>query len=154
MQALERLRDISLKGQFRKGVNNDSVSRDIERIEIREPDKTFPELREEVLRLYQDQELKRTRVRPVGYSEGLHESVMAGQVLTNHDSQVQAILESQKATNQHLEMLPADDGVDNDNLEELPPPVHPVTPRRSSRTTRGQHSNPFKEPRSVIGQEL
>ena len=58
LQALERLRDISLKGQFRKGVNNDSVSRDIERIEIREPDKTFPELREEVLRLYQDQELK------------------------------------------------------------------------------------------------
>ena len=105
LQALERLRDISLKGQFRKGVNNDSVSRDIERIEIREPDKTFPELREEVLRLYQDQELKRTRVRQVGHSGGLHESVMAEQVLTNHDSQVQAILESQRATNQHLEKL-------------------------------------------------
>ena len=52
------------------------------------------------------------------------------------------------------EMLPVDDGVDNDNLEELPPPVNPVTPRRSSRATRGQHSNPFNEPRSVIGQEL
>ena len=52
------------------------------------------------------------------------------------------------------EMLPVDEGVDNDNLEELPPPVHPVTPRRSSRTTRGQHSNPFNKPHSVNGQEL
>ena len=53
-QALARLRNVSLKGQFRKGAGNEAVTRDIERIEIGGPGKSFNDLREEVLRLYQD----------------------------------------------------------------------------------------------------
>ena len=71
--ALKQLKDISLKGQFGKGAGSDAVLRDIERIEIRDPNVTFTDLREEILRLYQNQESKRagTKVRSVEYTDDL-----------------------------------------------------------------------------------
>ena len=102
-QALARLRDVSLKGQFRKGAGNEAVTRDIERIEIHEPGKSFNDLREEVLRLYQDSEHKRssalvqqTEVEGLDLIEPNVRQV--GLNVSQSDSKMQAILDNQKTT--------------------------------------------------------
>ena len=109
--ALKQLKDISLKGQFGKGAGSDAVLRDIERIEIRDPNITFTDLREEILRLYQNQEPKRagTKVRSIEYTDDLsgQMSVSANSVPVSLpvDPNVQVLMETQKATKVRLDKL-------------------------------------------------
>ena len=64
--ALQRLRDLTLKGQFKKGVGDAMVLKDLERMEIRDPGQSFASMREEILRLYPGLENVKVKVRSVG----------------------------------------------------------------------------------------
>ena len=112
--ALVRLRDMTLKGQFKKGVGNGQVLKDLERMDIRDPDQTFADMREEILRLYADQEIpKRTPVRNIQVPEqpfstsDTTPAVQFQQVQASDkpDPTVQAFLESQRETNRRLDKL-------------------------------------------------
>ena len=64
--ALQRLRDLTLKGQFKKGVGDAMVLKNLERMEIRDPGQSFASMREEILRLYPGLENVKVKVRSVG----------------------------------------------------------------------------------------
>ena len=97
-QALVRLRDLTLTGQFKKGVIDRDVSRDIERLEIREPNQPFTTLRDEILRLYQDREiLRRTKVRGLEFvpeqTEPVSVAGVSGASSPGVDPNVQALIQ-------------------------------------------------------------
>ena len=105
---------MTLKGQFKKGVGNGQVLKDLERMDIRDPDQTFADMREEILRLYADQEIpKRTPVRNIQVPEqpfstsDTTPAVQFQQVQASDkpDPTVQAFLESQRETNRRLDKL-------------------------------------------------
>ena len=50
---------MSLLAQLKKGVDNERVLKDLERIEINKPNQTFVYTREEVIRLYRENETGR-----------------------------------------------------------------------------------------------
>ena len=64
--SLIKLRDMSLLEQLKKGVNNEKVLKDLERIEINKPNQSFVDTREEIIRLYRENETgRKARVRQV-----------------------------------------------------------------------------------------
>ena len=107
--ALERLKDMSLKGQFKKGVASDSVSKDVERMDIHKPKQSFNEMREEIIKLYGDAEAgsRKPRVRQVEAPDVLVETI---QTSVNNDGSanggaIQALLDSQRQTNDRLDKI-------------------------------------------------
>ena len=109
--ALHRLKDLTLKGQFKRGVIDKEVFRDIERWEIRTPDQSFSELREEVLRLYVDQEPPRSRPKVRSLEMAMDTVTVDGAVQAYPDksprseSDMSAFIQCQKDTNERLDRL-------------------------------------------------
>jgi hypothetical protein len=104
--ALTRLKDMSLKGQFKKGVASENVSKDIERMDIHKPTQSFNEMREEIIKLYGDGEAggRKPRVRQVEAPDILVEAINTGDK-SNNSGVIQALLDSQRQTNARLDKL-------------------------------------------------
>ena len=110
-EALHRLKDLTLKGQFKRGVIDKEVFRDIERWEIGTPDQSFSELREEVLRLYVDQEPPRSRPKVRSLEMAMDTVTVDGAVQAYPDkspsseSDMSAFIQCRKDTNERLDRL-------------------------------------------------
>ena len=123
--ALLRLKDLNLKGQFKRGVHSKDVVKDLERMEIREPDQTFASVREEILQLYPELETPRKTVRsvhavevesqdstPTGTDFSCNEAGLNVSRVTKsenpkreNDPSFQALLDRQQKTNDRLDQL-------------------------------------------------
>ena len=107
--ALEELRNMALKGQFKRGVLGEQVAKDVERMELRNPDQSFNDLRDQLLEIYKEENTPRkAKVREVDVtSESVDGTLLLDAVgqSSTQESMLKSLLEIQKETNQQLAKL-------------------------------------------------